>query len=129
MGIYLAILDERGCTSDVLISASTSSVSSAIQAKAQALLLAAKVASSLLLHQPIFFTDCLNLVRAAVVPGASNQAMLWKFRRHAIEFQNITDLMSARQAKFHFQTRPTCSGGNSAHRNFACPVLVAIDLL
>jgi hypothetical protein len=68
LGVYLAIPDEQGSTSDVLISASSSAVSSAIQEEALALPLAAKVASSLNMAGPVFFTDCSNLARAIAVP-------------------------------------------------------------
>jgi hypothetical protein len=71
---------------------------SAIQAEAQALILAAKEASSFILEGPVFFTDSSNLARAAAAPGANKQAMLWEIRRHAIEFQNIVALLSARSS-------------------------------
>jgi hypothetical protein len=64
LDIYLAIPDDHGTFADVLISASTTVVPSAIQAEAQALLLAAQIASSLMLQAPVFFTDCSNLARA-----------------------------------------------------------------
>jgi hypothetical protein len=76
LGVYFAIPDGQGSTSDVFISASSPTVSSAILAEAQALLLAANVASSLNLAGSVFFTDCSNLAKAAAAPGANNQAML-----------------------------------------------------
>jgi hypothetical protein len=71
-------------------------VSLALQAEAKAILLAAEVASSLLLQELVFFTECSNLVRAAAAPGAIGQTTLWEIGRHAIEFQNISALLSAK---------------------------------
>jgi hypothetical protein len=42
------------------------------------------------LSNPMFFTYFPNLAKAVADPGAADQSMLWKIRRHAIEFQNIT---------------------------------------
>jgi hypothetical protein len=68
-GIYLAIPDDHGTVADVLISATSSAVASAIQAEAQDLLLAAHIASSMMLQSPVFFTDCSNLARAVATPA------------------------------------------------------------
>jgi hypothetical protein len=46
--------------------------------EAEALLLSEKIASSLMLQELIFFTDCLGLARAVAAPGAKNPAALWK---------------------------------------------------
>jgi hypothetical protein len=77
LGVYIAISDAQG---------STSAVSSAIQAEAQALPLAAKVASSLIMIGHVFLMDCSNLARATAAPRENDQAMLWEIRRHAIKF-------------------------------------------
>jgi hypothetical protein len=69
LGVYLVIPDGHGATSDVLISATSAPVSSALQVEAGALLLAAEVASSLILQEPVFFTDCFNLARVLLLRG------------------------------------------------------------
>jgi hypothetical protein len=53
---------------DIFIHARASHVSSPLQAEAGAMLLAAKVASSLILQEPIFFTDSLGLARVIAAP-------------------------------------------------------------
>jgi hypothetical protein len=50
-------------TTDVFILAKTTPVSSPIQAETEGLLIAANIASSLLLQDPYFFTDNLGLAR------------------------------------------------------------------
>jgi hypothetical protein len=72
--------------------------------------------------------------------------MLWEIRRQAIEFQNITLSLQPRifhisreingvahqcahQANQSTRSRATRSCRNSAHRNMACLVLMAIDRL
>jgi hypothetical protein len=146
IGVYLMIPGDQGEVNDVFVSASSSPVVSVIQAEAQALLLAGHIAASLLLSSPVFFTDNLNLARTATAPGASSQASCWEIRRHAIEFQNNTDLLAprifdirrnlnvgahycAKQAKTQASSRPIRSYWNLTHRSNACPVLVAIDRL
>jgi hypothetical protein len=146
IGIYMVIPGGQGEVADVFISASSSPVVSVIQAEAQALVLAGHIASSMMLRSPVFFSDNLNLARTVAAPGANSQASCWEIRRHAIEFQNSTEHLSARifhvkrsinvgahfcakQAKSSALARPIRSCGNSAHRTHACPVLVAINRL
>jgi hypothetical protein len=96
IGIYMVIPGGQGEVADVFISASSSRVDSLIQAEAQALVLAGHIASSMMLHSPVFFSNNLNLARMVAAPGANSQASYWDIRRHAIEFQNSTEHLSAR---------------------------------
>jgi hypothetical protein len=144
--IYMVIPGGQGEVANVFISASSSPVDSVIQAEAQALVLAGHIASSMMFRSPVFFSDNLNLARMVAAPRANSQASCWEIRRHAIEFQNTTELLSARifhvktninvgahycakQAKSSALAWPIRSCGNSAHRTHACPMLVAIDRL
>jgi hypothetical protein len=146
ISVYMVLPGDHGEVADVFISAKSTPVESVIQAEAQALVLASHIASSMMLRSPVFFSDNLNLARTAASPGATSQASCWEIRRHAIEFQNSTELLSARifhvrrsinvgthycakQAKSSTATRPIRSCGNPAHRANVCPVLVAIARL
>jgi ribonuclease HI len=68
-------------TTDVFISAKTTPVSSPIQAEAEGLLIAANIASSLLLQDPYFFTDNLGLARGVQAHRGTDPNVLWKIRR------------------------------------------------
>ena len=70
----------------VFIQASTSLTPSPLQAEAWALLLAAKVAAVLQLHQVTFLTDNLALARAAASSASDPQA-LWEIRNLVSNFQ------------------------------------------
>jgi hypothetical protein len=43
----------------------------------------------------LFFTNNARLAKAAAAPGVTDQGMLWKIRRQAIEFQNLVSLLQA----------------------------------
>jgi hypothetical protein len=50
----------------------------------------ANFAAAMNLSNPMFFTYFPNLAKAAADRGTADQSMLWKIKRHAIEFQNNT---------------------------------------
>jgi N-acetylglutamate synthase/N-acetylornithine aminotransferase len=92
----MVIPGSQGEVVDVVISASSSPVDSVIQAEAQALVLAGHIVSSMMLRSPVFFSDNLNLARTIAALGANSQASCWEIRRHAFEFQNTMEHLSAR---------------------------------
>jgi ribonuclease HI len=145
LGIYFHVQDQDAHT-DVFIRAKSLPISSAIQAEAQAMLLAAQFAYAMNLQNPVFFTDNSSLARAVASVGAKDPAMLWEIRRQAIQFQNLTRPLHstvyhisreingvahccAHQAKRSFRSQPTSSCRNTAHGNLLCPVLAAVGQL
>jgi hypothetical protein len=141
LGIYFSYKEQHGHT-DVLILAAKHDVPSPVQAEARALSLEGCLAAALRLQEPIFFSDCVNLVKAATTQGAANLAMLWEIRRQAINFQEVTRYLRPRifyikretngvahncahQAKRSMRSEPTRSCRNTAHSNNPCPVLDA----
>jgi hypothetical protein len=145
IGIYLTWQNGQQ-TNDVFISAKTSPVSNPMLAEAEGLLVAANIVSSLMLQEPYFFTDNLNLEKAVQSNGGTNPAVLWEIRRQAVQFQeklqplhpkimhisrtlNIIAHNCAHQAKTLPRVSPLCSCNNPAHRASSCPVTVAINKL
>jgi hypothetical protein len=104
LGIYFTSKEQHGHT-DVLILAAKHDVPSPIQAEDHALSLAGRLAAALRLQDPMFFSDCANLVKAAAAAaqGAANPAMLWEIRRQAIEFQE--DTRSLQPRIFHIKRK------------------------
>jgi hypothetical protein len=143
LGIYFHMQDNQLHT-DVFLLAKHRQVSSALQAEAQALCLAAQLASSMDIQMPVFFTDCRNLARAAAAPGAKDPAVLWEIRRQVIQFQKSAKPLGssvyhikreingvahgcANQARRSVRSEPISSCRNSAHSNITCPVLAAVQ--
>jgi hypothetical protein len=131
---------------DVLILAAKHNVPSPIQAEAYALSLAGHLAAALRLQEPIFFSDCANLVKAAAMQGATNPAMLWEIWRQAIDFQETTRSLwprifhikreingvahnCAHQAKRSIRSERTRSCKNLTHSNITHHVLAACHML
>jgi hypothetical protein len=144
-GIYITWKNQLH-TTDIFISARTSLVSTPLQAEAEVLLIAANIASSLLLQEPIFFIDNLNLAKAAEASGAMNPTVLWEIRRQAIQFQEITQQLHPRivhlnrslnvlahncahQANTLSITLPIYFCRNATHSNSNCSLAGAINWL
>jgi hypothetical protein len=81
---------------NVFILAKTAPVASPIQAEAEGLLIAANIASSLLLQGPYFFTDNLGLAKAVQAHGGADPNVLWEIRRHAVQFQETMQMLRPR---------------------------------
>jgi hypothetical protein len=145
VGIYLTWKHGQHIT-DVFISAKTLPISTPIQAEAEGLLIAANVASSLMLQEPLFFTDNLCLAKAIQANGGTNPTVLWEIRRQAVQFQhnlhhlrprivhisrtlNVVAHTYAHKAKTLPRVSPLCSCSNPTHGSFSCPVTVAINRL
>jgi hypothetical protein len=133
-------------TTDVFVEARTNPVSSPIQAEAQGLLLVADITSSLMLQEPFFFTDNLNLAKAIQENGRTNPTVLWEIRRQAVQFQeklnplhprikhisrnlNAIAHSFAQHATTRLRVSPTCSCNNPTHSISSCPVSLAINRL
>jgi hypothetical protein len=95
VGIHITWKHDQHIT-DVFISAKTSPVSTPIQAEAEGLLIAANIASSLLLQDPYFFTDNLGLAKAVQAHGGADPNVLWEIRRQAVQFQETLQLLRPR---------------------------------
>jgi hypothetical protein len=133
-------------TTDVFVLAKSTPVSSPIQAEEEGLLLAADITSSLMLQEPFFFTDNLNLTKAVQENGRTNPNVLWEIRRQAVQFQeklkplhprikhisrnlNAIAHSFAQQAKTRLRVLPTCHCNNPTHSTSSCHVFVAINRL
>jgi hypothetical protein len=129
---------------DVFSSPKAANIATPIQADAAALVTAAHIAYTLILKDPIFFTDILNLARAANALGAKDPTVLWEIRRQAMQFQELTKPLKARiihvgrqlnrmaraqHAMHSSRTFPICSYKNTTHSNLGCSVAVAVQRL
>jgi hypothetical protein len=140
IGVYCQI-QEANYSATVLIQASTPQAPSVIQAEAEALLLAARIASILQLQEATFLTNNATLARAAAAPSASHP---WEIRRHIADYNNL--VQSSNTAVYHIKREingvshncahqairqnvytPIFSCSNSAHRNISCPLFSAVQ--
>ena len=125
-----------------MIQAAIPVTASVLQAKAEALLFAAQVASALNIQQPSFLTDNSTLALAAA--SNSFDQVPWEIRRHIANFNQSTTSSTA--AVYHIKrdlngvahncahqalrqslSQPIHSCSNSAHRNLSCPILSAVQ--
>jgi hypothetical protein len=128
----------------VLIQASTPHAPSVIQAEAEALLLAARIASILQLQEATLLTDNATLARAAAAPSASHSHVPWEIRRHIADYNSLVQSSNtavyrikreingvshncAHQAIRQNVYTPIFSCSNSAHRNISCPLFSAVQ--
>lgn len=142
LGVYCHF-KEQGYDIDIFILASAMEVSSALQAEAAALELAAHVASLLKLLEPTFLSDCLPLTHAAAAKSLTDGYVPWEIRKRVSDFKNLTAHLRpnifhisrefngvahncAQQAIRSIRSEPNLSCRNSAHRNSVCPTLTAL---
>jgi ribonuclease HI len=128
----------------VFVQAYTSLATSPLQAEAWALLLAAKLATALQLHQVSFLTDNLALARAAAASSATDPQSLWKIRSLVSSFKQVSQELQpmiyhitrdlngvahncAQQAIRSSPSGPIFSCISPAHRNMLCPIALALQ--
>jgi hypothetical protein len=136
VGIYMTWKNNLQVT-NVLIAAKVANITTPIQAVVEALITATQIDSSLLLQEPIFFTDNLSLAKAPAASRAKDPTVLWEIRRQGIQFQETTQPLRekiihvtrnlnivahhcAQHAVIHSRTLLICSCRNSTHSNLAC---------
>ena len=125
----------------VMIQASVPTADSVLQAEAEALLLAARVAAVLCLQHHTFLTDSSVLAAAAASASTNLQQVPWEIRRHIATYSQLSgssifhikrDLNGvahncAHQALRQSLSQPIFSCSCSAHRNQTCPILSAVQ--
>jgi hypothetical protein len=143
VGIHFQI-QEQDFKAVMMIQASIHTTSSVLHAEAEALLLAAMIASRLTLQQHTYFTDC-SILAAAVAASKSSkfEQVPWEIRKQVAEYRKLVgssseiyhikrDLNSvahncAHKALTQSVSMPIYSCTSSAHRDFKCPILLAIQ--
>jgi hypothetical protein len=78
----------------VMVQASIPTAPSVIQAEAQALLLAARIAAGLKLQQQTFLTDNITLAQAATAGPDCLQEVPWEIRRYIADYIQISSFSS-----------------------------------
>jgi hypothetical protein len=143
IGVYCEIR-EKNLQASVLIQASLPIAASALQAEAEAFLLAIKTAEFLHVKQPTFLTDNINLARAVAAPSITQ--VPWEIRKHIANFKEILagftpqvyhisrDINGvahncAHQVIRQSLSRPIFSWSNSTHRASCCPIVYAVQQL
>jgi ribonuclease HI len=145
IGLFLQCqISQTSCK--VMIQASTDHVPSSLQAEAEALLLAAKVAHQLQLQRVTFLTDNLALAKAASSKSILDQQVPWEIRDRLVSFFQISAQLCA--AIFHVKrdlnevadncahqalqtsvSEPIFRCKCSAHSRSLCPIYVALQSL
>ena len=143
LGVYCHF-QENALDIDIFIQASDLSAPSPLYAEAHALVLAAKLAMSLQLTSPTFFTDCLGHACGAVVSSTTDDSVLWEIRKQVADFSNFAHQLKAnvfhiyreingvahncaQQARRSSGSAPIFSCSNSAHRLSSCPTLASVS--
>jgi hypothetical protein len=143
IGIFCQI-HESNFKATVLIQASAPMTPSVLQAEAEALLLAARIASTFHLQDITFLTDNSTLAKAAAVRSVSHSQVHWEIRNHIAGYINLTQSLgasvyhikrdlngvahdSAHQAIRQDASIPIFSCISSAHRNVSCPILSVVQ--
>ena len=142
IGIHCQI-QEVHCKASLNIQATIPLTPSVLQAEAEALLLAGKIANLLQVRHVVFLTDNSTLAKAAATSMLNSPQVPWEIREHIAQFQSISQILSkevhhirrdlnkdahrcAHQARAQYSSLPIFSCSNSSHRNVPCPIASAI---
>jgi hypothetical protein len=123
-----------------MIQASTPMIISVLQAKAQALIFAVRLAKAMQFQQQTFLMDNSALAKAALANSITESQVPWEIRRHIAEFITFTksSITSAYQIKIDLNgvahncahqalrqspSQPIFSCLNSAHKSLTYPIL------
>jgi hypothetical protein len=143
IGIFCQI-QESNFKATVSIQASAPMTPSVLQAEAEALLLAARIASTFQLQDITFLKDNSTLAKAAAVRSVSHSQVPWEIRNHIAGYINLTQSLgasvyhikrdlngvahdSAHQAIRQDASIPIFRCISSAHRNVSCPILSVVQ--
>jgi hypothetical protein len=145
MGVYIQIKEDN-FEATAMIQASTQTSASVLQAEAEALSFAVRVASKLQLQHQTFLTDNITLARAAASSSATHPQVPWEIRRHIADYMQFAKTATskvyhikrdlngvahncAHQALRQSLSQPIFSCSNSAHRDLPCPIHTAVQQL
>lgn len=128
---------------NVQIQASAPLTDTPLQAEAEALSLAAQLASKLHILRATFLTDCLTLATSAATRNLLDSSTPWSIRKPlAVFFKHSSSLLpqvfhisreingvahNVAQQDIHSNVEPAFSCFASAHRNSSCPVLALLS--
>jgi hypothetical protein len=139
IGVHCQLQDLH-CKAFVFVQASIPMTPSVLQAEAEALLFAAKIANILQIGHVAFLTDNIALAKAAKSSCLVQSQVPWEIRQQRAHFKSITKSFShavyhikrdlnkeahecAHQATKQAPFSPTLRCSNSSHRNSPCPII------
>jgi hypothetical protein len=101
---------EGSMKATVMVQASIPTAPSVIQAEAQALLLAARIAAGLKLQQQTFLTDNITLAQAATAGPDCLQEVPWEIRRYIADYIQISSLSTGSTSSSSRSSSSTTGG-------------------
>jgi hypothetical protein len=143
IGVFIQI-QEIHRSGMIMIQASTPMAPSILQAEAEALLVAARIALALQLQGHTFLTDNSTLASSAATQSTSLEQVPWEIRRIIADYRNLIRYSTtavyhikrdingvahncAHQALRQNLSQPIFSCSSSAHRSVDCPFLHAVQ--
>jgi ribonuclease HI len=144
LGIYCR-LQEPNCKTSLFIQALIPATPSVIQAEAEALVLAAKVAKLLHLNHVSILTDNITVARAATTSLLAHQQVPWEIRQQIAKYKAVSQSFfqvyhirrnlnseahkCAQQALRQSMSTPIFTCLNSSHRETPCPLQIILPSL